>query len=89
MTITEEKQILNLARVLLTNHDEMVDTAKYIHSLSIMGLKELRRLYPEVPGELVAQEQLLKEMISATAVYLSETGNWYNKKENKNEKTTF
>lgn len=88
MIITEEKQMLNLARALLSNHDEMADTAKYIQSLSIMGLTELRRLYPEVPGELIAQEQLLKDMISATAVYLAQTGNWYNQKQNTNEETT-
>lgn len=88
MIISEEKKIINLARVLLTNPDELVDTARYINSLSVMGLKELRRLYPEVPQDLLAQEQYLKDMISATAVYLAETGNWYNSKQNTNEETT-
>lgn len=74
----EDKLLLNLARLYMSDEKEMVKTAKYINLLSIKGLSELKRLHTVIPNSLVAHEQFLKDLISATAVYLAETKNWYN-----------
>jgi hypothetical protein len=82
----ENRLLTNLARYYLSNKSEMIKTAKYMNLLSIKGLTELRRLHVEVPSDLVAHEQFLKDVISASAVYLAETNNWYEK--NSKEKTS-
>jgi hypothetical protein len=76
---TEERHITNLARLYLIDSKELVKTARYINVISIKGLSELRRLYKEIPSDMLPQEQYLKDMISATSVYLAETNNWYEK----------
>jgi hypothetical protein len=82
----ENRLLINLARYYLSNKSEMIRTAQYINVLSIKGLTELRRLHTEVPSDLIAHEQFLKDIISATAVYLAETNNWYEK--NSKEETS-
>lgn len=72
-----DKELINLARLHLTDQREAVRLAKYINILSVRGLSELRNSHTEVPSELVAHEQFLKDIISATAVYLAQTNNWY------------
>jgi hypothetical protein len=83
----EDRLLQNLARFYMSNQDEMVHTAKYINILSLKGLSELRRMHTEMPSDLIAHEQLLKDLISATSVYLAQTNNWYEKyyRENLNE----
>lgn len=72
-----DRQLINLARLHLVDQREAVRLAKYINALAVRGFMELRRAHVEIPAELVAHEQFLKDMISATAVYLAQTKNWY------------
>lgn len=81
----EDRLLLNLARFYIANQKEMVNTAKYINMLSIKGLSELRKMHIEMPSDLIAHEQFLKDLISASSVYLAETNNWYKKHENEFE----
>lgn len=73
----QETPFMNLAKLHFGNQSEVVETANILNLVCIKSLQEMRSTYTQVPLELSAKEQLLKDIISSTAVYLAETNNWY------------
>lgn len=73
----QETSFRNLAKLHFGNQSEVVEIANILNFVCIKSLQEMRSTYTQVPLELSAKEQLLKDIISSTAIYLAETNNWY------------
>ena len=67
------------------NDEELVKLAKDLHKYSIKALTDLRQAHPinDMPADVQPHQKFLKDIISTTAVFLTETLNWYNQDQQK------